>query len=166
MICSSSSTHDAQNSGGVIPTGSEVLLCPVITTVSFDPPFGEFQASDQLEALRTISNPHRQAIFEWSVAPYAPFHFCPHLFSPDFSPLDNQQGALWYAWMQGPDLNRRPPGYEPGELPDCSTLRYSLQLGSGAVALRLLHWQRFCHNKNFHRYLLLGRLLPLGKTKW
>lgn len=204
------------------------------------------------------------------MAPYAPFHFCHHLFSPDFSPLDNQQGALWYAWMQGPDLNRRPPGYEPGELPDCSTLRYSLRLGSGAVALRcsaasydrsctvlpnddvehgrgieppafrhspfskldrfhnlftmhislnfffvdeikesviaqtverghtseraflcmrayfsygffgfflrrkdhvlaqmcLLHWQRFCHNKNFHRYLLLGKLLQLGKTKW
>ena len=24
--------------------------------------------------------------------------------------------------MQGRDLNPRPPGYEPGELPDCSTL--------------------------------------------
>ena len=27
-------------------------------------------------------------------------------------------------WVQGPDLNQRPPGYEPDELPDCSTLRY------------------------------------------
>ncbi len=27
-------------------------------------------------------------------------------------------------WVQGPDLNRRPPGYEPDELPSCSTLRY------------------------------------------
>src|ERR671919_3200858 len=25
--------------------------------------------------------------------------------------------------LQGRDLNPRPPGYEPGELPDCSTLR-------------------------------------------
>ena len=26
--------------------------------------------------------------------------------------------------LRGPDLNQRPPGYEPGELPDCSTPRY------------------------------------------
>ena len=25
--------------------------------------------------------------------------------------------------LQGRDLNPRPPGYEPDELPDCSTLR-------------------------------------------
>ena len=29
-----------------------------------------------------------------------------------------------FFWVQGPDLNRRPPGYEPDELPNCSTLRY------------------------------------------
>ena len=27
-------------------------------------------------------------------------------------------------WVQGRDLNPRPPGYEPDELPNCSTLRY------------------------------------------
>ena len=32
--------------------------------------------------------------------------------------------AIGFLWVQGPDLNRRPPGYEPDELPDCSTLRY------------------------------------------
>ena len=27
-------------------------------------------------------------------------------------------------WLRGPDLNQRPVGYEPNELPDCSTPRY------------------------------------------
>ena len=30
-----------------------------------------------------------------------------------------------YAWLRGPDLNQRPSGYEPDELPDCSTPRRS-----------------------------------------
>ena len=34
------------------------------------------------------------------------------------------QKSKTFFWVQGPDLNRRPPGYEPDELPDCSTLRY------------------------------------------
>ncbi|MFQ2134659.1 hypothetical protein, partial [Aeromonas hydrophila] len=25
------------------------------------------------------------------------------------------------SWLRGPDLNRRPSGYEPDELPSCST---------------------------------------------
>ena len=31
-------------------------------------------------------------------------------------------------WLRGPDLNQRPSGYEPDELPDCSTPRYLLFL--------------------------------------
>jgi hypothetical protein len=37
------------------------------------------------------------------------------------SKKDPLTGAL-FTWLQGRDLNPRPPGYEPGELPDCSTL--------------------------------------------
>ena len=29
-------------------------------------------------------------------------------------------------WVQGLDLNQGPSGYEPDELPTCSTLRYKL----------------------------------------
>ena len=32
-------------------------------------------------------------------------------------------------WVQGRDLNPRPPGYEPDELPNCSTLRYLIGAG-------------------------------------
>ena len=32
-------------------------------------------------------------------------------------------------WLRGPDLNRRPSGYEPDELPDCSTPRYFIGAG-------------------------------------
>ena len=32
---------------------------------------------------------------------------------------------LFIFWLRGTDLNRRPSGYEPDELPDCSTPRYS-----------------------------------------
>ena len=31
---------------------------------------------------------------------------------------------IWSFWLRGTDLNRRPSGYEPDELPDCSTPRY------------------------------------------
>ena len=30
---------------------------------------------------------------------------------------------IFWNWLRGPDLNRRPSGYEPDELPSCSTPR-------------------------------------------
>ena len=33
--------------------------------------------------------------------------------------------CVFINWLRGTDLNRRPSGYEPDELPDCSTPRYT-----------------------------------------
>ena len=33
-------------------------------------------------------------------------------------------------WLRGGDLNPRPLGYEPNELPDCSTPRHFIELGT------------------------------------
>ena len=40
---------------------------------------------------------------------------------------NNNFNYNWYSnnWLRGTDLNRRPSGYEPDELPDCSTPRYN-----------------------------------------
>ena len=37
----------------------------------------------------------------------------------------NYDKIEYQNWWRGTDLNRRPSGYEPDELPDCSTPRYS-----------------------------------------
>ena len=41
------------------------------------------------------------------------------------SKINNLKGEIW---LRGRDLNPRPLGYEPNELPDCSTPRHHLSL--------------------------------------
>ena len=43
------------------------------------------------------------------------------------NPVKKRQTVRFVAmWLRGPDLNQRPSGYEPDELPDCSTPRYKI----------------------------------------
>jgi hypothetical protein len=46
--------------------------------------------------------------------------------------------AFLGIWLREPDLNRRPSGYEPDELPDCSIPRRPFY--SGIIICQLIGW--------------------------
>ena len=49
--------------------------------------------------------------------------------------------VLGLFWLRGLDLNQRPSGYEPDELPGCSTPRHHFGLASKAsVSLPCVFW--------------------------
>ena len=61
------------------------------------------------------------------------------------------EGMLWDNWLRGWDLNPRPSGYEPDELPGCSTPRSKDRQYRGSSGQR----------KIFMRKLLVPLLIGL-----
>jgi hypothetical protein len=52
-------------------------------------------------------------------------------------------GDFYLKWLRGPDSNQRPSGYEPDELPDCSTPRHQIVRSLSWLLFKLQRFLRF-----------------------
>jgi hypothetical protein len=136
----------------LLPAGAEQPACPVLVTASADPErvasmtwclgrpsrisdrlrqLGEayracmgtcFLATSGIEVSTPIEERTKEAVEVTEVPPNAQEH---QQKSPHFCELFCQAESLLF-WLRRQDLNLRPLGYEPNELPGCSTPRQAL----------------------------------------
>src|ERR1043165_9926085 len=91
--------------------------------------------------------------------------------SPRSAKLSYAPSKSFKGWLRGRDLNPRPLGYEPNELPDCSTPRHepeSLLVGLGRVELPTSRLSGVRSNQLSYRPSLMlscGAPLPFSRKK-
>ena len=100
------------------------------------------RAAGRLDPLAGRTDPRaatRRRSFQWPPGwPFAEIclHGCLHD-APDRQRAHKRLPASpCLYWLRGQDLNLRPSGYEPDELPDCSTPRQRTAIIKGIAAVR------------------------------
>ncbi len=102
---------------------------PKIARTALPPPLGSPRPRDLGGRPTRAEIPSRTALYQARVACHAP-----HSRKNGRNPVERawkrpssvvRKGPLtrYFRWWRGQDLNLRPSGYEPDELPDCSTPR-------------------------------------------